>query len=76
MCIRVRVWFVCVWFSVRDFDTAEHFETAPELVGRKFNRPRVRDLEAGPALHGATDRKSLKVRAWYGIRCRGIDNSV
>jgi hypothetical protein len=52
--------FLC---SVRDFDTAEHFETAPELVGRKFNRPRVQDLEAGPVLHGTTDRKSLKVRA-------------
>ena len=49
--------------SVRDFDTAEHFETAPELVGRKFNRPRVQDLEAGPVLRGTTDRKSLKVRA-------------
>mmetsp|Transcript_3277 Transcript_3277/g.8062 ORF Transcript_3277/g.8062 Transcript_3277/m.8062 type:complete len:261 (-) Transcript_3277:743-1525(-) len=46
--------------KVARFDPAEHFETAPELVGRKFNRPRVRDLEAGPAFLGGGDRKSLK----------------
>lgn len=32
--------------EVRDFDVATHFETAPELAGRSFNRPRVADLES------------------------------
>lgn len=54
--------------AVQEFDTAEHFETAPELVGRKFNRPRVKDLESGQLLHGATDRKSLKVC----VKCENV----
>jgi hypothetical protein len=47
--------------AVRNFDTATHFETAPELVDRKFNRPRVEDLEAGPAILGGVNHKLLKV---------------
>ena len=31
--------------AVDNFNVAEHFDTIPELVGRSFNRPRVKDLE-------------------------------
>mmetsp|Transcript_3798 Transcript_3798/g.5831 ORF Transcript_3798/g.5831 Transcript_3798/m.5831 type:complete len:337 (+) Transcript_3798:240-1250(+) len=31
--------------AVDKFDVARHFDTIPELVGRSFNRPRVKELE-------------------------------
>ncbi len=31
--------------AVNKFDVAQHFDTLPELVGRSFNRPRVKELE-------------------------------
>lgn len=31
--------------AVNKFDVARHFDTLPELVGRSFNRPRVKELE-------------------------------
>ena len=31
--------------AVDNFDVAKHFDTIPELVGRSFNRPRVKELE-------------------------------
>mmetsp|Transcript_9664 Transcript_9664/g.15808 ORF Transcript_9664/g.15808 Transcript_9664/m.15808 type:complete len:343 (-) Transcript_9664:59-1087(-) len=31
--------------AVDKFDVAKHFDTIPELVGRSFNRPRVKELE-------------------------------
>eukprot|EP00037_Helgoeca_nana_P001740 m.29171 g.29171 ORF g.29171 m.29171 type:complete len:260 (+) comp12087_c1_seq1:178-957(+) len=55
--------FVDTRREVRNFDTATHFETAPELVDRKFNRPRVEDLEAGPAILGGVNHKLLKKNA-------------
>ena len=31
--------------KLKEFDVAKHFDTAPELVGRFFNRPRVETIE-------------------------------
>ena len=31
--------------ELKEFDVAKHFDTAPELVGRYFNRPRVATIE-------------------------------
>lgn len=31
--------------EVQDFDAATHFDTIPELLGRAFNRPRIKALE-------------------------------
>ena len=31
--------------EVEEFDAAKHFDTLPELMGRAFNRPRVKTLE-------------------------------
>ena len=31
--------------EAEDFDVAKHFDTLPQLVGRAFNRPRVKTLE-------------------------------
>jgi len=31
--------------QVQDFNVAKHFDTIPELVGRAFNRPRIKTLE-------------------------------
>eukprot|EP00038_Savillea_parva_P008887 m.179825 g.179825 ORF g.179825 m.179825 type:complete len:258 (-) comp14868_c0_seq1:69-842(-) len=46
--------------EVKKFDSASYFETAPELVGRKFNRPKVKDLESGAAVLGNVDSKTMK----------------
>lgn len=42
--------------KVETFDPVKHFDTAPELVGRAFNRPRVETLR-NQTVHGPTDRK-------------------
>ncbi|CAG8612083.1 13846_t:CDS:2 [Acaulospora morrowiae] len=31
--------------EAKKFDPAKHFDTLPELIGRKFNRPRIKTLE-------------------------------
>ncbi|KAL7459843.1 hypothetical protein ACHAWC_011768 [Mediolabrus comicus] len=31
--------------AVNNFDVSKHFDTIPELVGRSFNRPRIKELE-------------------------------
>jgi U3 small nucleolar RNA-associated protein 11 len=31
--------------ELREFDAAEHFDTAPELAGRAYNRPRLETLK-------------------------------
>ncbi|KAG5189505.1 small-subunit processome, partial [Tribonema minus] len=43
----------------RAFDAAEYFDTAPELAGRTFNRPRMATLESKQVL-GAESRADLK----------------
>lgn len=46
-----------------EFDVAAHFDTVPELMGRAFNRPRVRALEeqaASALLGGRMGRVPLK----------------
>lgn len=48
--------------AVEDFDAAEHFDTAPELVGRAFNRPRRKQLEDRDVIGGDTLRERQKVR--------------
>lgn len=45
--------------AVAEFDAAKFFGTAPELVGRAYNRPRKETL-AEERLVGDVDRKSLK----------------
>jgi U3 small nucleolar RNA-associated protein 11 len=45
--------------KAQKFDPAEHFDTAPELADRAFNRPRVATLEAEP-ITGAVNKKELK----------------
>jgi U3 small nucleolar RNA-associated protein 11 len=45
--------------DVDQFDVATHLETAPELVGRTFNRPRLETLK-GHSLLG-TEKKIKKV---------------
>lgn len=50
------------------FDAAKHFDTAPELVGRAYNRPRkstlatttVEGIADAAAGAGSADRKALK----------------
>ena len=45
--------------EVETFTTAKHFDTAPELADRAYNRTRRKTLESTPVV-GPTDRKSLK----------------
>ena len=43
-----------------DFDVAKHFDTIPELMGRSFNRPRVKDLEKQALLKLGVGKVPLK----------------
>ena len=47
----------------------QYFDTAPELVDRKFNRPRREQLERGEVLPlGAQGRRDLqKAEKWVGV---------
>eukprot|EP00622_Pseudochattonella_farcimen_P004600 FR740008.1.p1 GENE.FR740008.1~~FR740008.1.p1 ORF type:complete len:252 (+),score=37.65 FR740008.1:62-817(+) len=45
--------------AVENFDAADHFDTAPELVGRTFNRPRKAALHADNVLQGPQNAKEL-----------------
>ncbi|XP_062510532.1 probable U3 small nucleolar RNA-associated protein 11 [Corticium candelabrum] len=45
--------------EVNDFDAARHFETAPELVKRAYNRPRLQTLQSG-LLTKAKDERMIK----------------
>lgn len=44
---RTHTVFVDSREEAESFDVAKHFDTLPELAGRSFNRPRVKDLEQG-----------------------------
>ena len=46
--------------EVKKFDPAKHFETAPELVGRSFNRIKLKDLKK--AVSGDIDSVPLPTR--------------
>ncbi|KJE90194.1 Utp11 protein [Capsaspora owczarzaki ATCC 30864] len=46
--------------EANQFDAAEHFETLPSLLGRKFNRPRVKDLVEKPLMVAQPDRRSMQ----------------
>jgi U3 small nucleolar RNA-associated protein 11 len=46
-CKRTHTVFVDSREEAEDFDVAKHFDTLPELAGRSFNRPRVKDIEQG-----------------------------
>ncbi|KAJ3049303.1 UTP11-like, U3 small nucleolar ribonucleoprotein [Rhizophlyctis rosea] len=50
--------------DVRSFDPAKHFNTLPELVGRKYNRPRKETLEAAelPEVDESTLHQLAKTR--------------
>jgi hypothetical protein len=40
--------------QVADFDVAEHFDTTPELLLRRYNRPTLENLAHGPIVSSAT----------------------
>lgn len=52
---------------VHSFDLANHLKTAPELVGRVYNRPTLETLES-KSIQGAVDPHSIKVSVC--IECR------
>lgn len=45
--------------EARNFDAAKHFDTAPELLDRTFNRPTTAQLEAGKVVVGG-DKRALR----------------
>lgn len=51
--------FVDTQEEVEEFDAAKHFDTAPELIDRAHNRPRIADLEKGIVM-GQHTAKQLK----------------
>jgi len=53
---RKHTVFVDTEEEAKNFDAAEHFDTAPELVGRSFNRPRKSQLEAEDAVVGVRNQ--------------------
>ena len=48
---RSHVVFVEDTVAVRTFSAEQHFDTAPELLGRSFNRPRTAQLTDAAAIH-------------------------
>lgn len=46
--------------DVKEFDAVEYFDTAPELVDRTFNRPRVEDLKNPNFIKGRIDPTTAK----------------
>lgn len=57
--------FVDTIEEVKNFDAAAHFDTAPELVHRTFNRPRLSTLREARVADSTkiTSKKILKMRA-------------
>lgn len=53
---RKHTVFVDTEEEAKNFDAAEHFDTAPELIGRSFNRPRKSQLEAEDAVVGVRNQ--------------------
>jgi|UniRef100_A0A6T5Y7T2 U3 small nucleolar RNA-associated protein 11 len=51
---RKHTVFVDTEEEAKSFDAAKHFDTAPELVGRTFNRPRLAQLEDEDAVVGVS----------------------
>jgi len=51
----------CVCLTVEEFDLAERLNTAPELVGRAYNRPTLDTLKT-KSIQGATDTRTVEVR--------------
>lgn len=48
------------WCTAKKFDPVKHLDTVPELVNRKFNRPRIETLKKNPIL-APENAASLKV---------------
>eukprot|EP01135_Chromosphaera_perkinsii_P010071 Nk52_evm7s2010 gene=Nk52_evmTU7s2010 len=51
--------------KAKTFNAAEHFDTVPELINQKYNRPRVSQLE-----EGALTNVELSKRALYKLKKR------
>lgn len=49
-------------FTAKKFDPVKHLDTVPELVNRKFNRPRIETLKKNPIL-APENATSLKVKS-------------
>ena len=39
--------YICLFFSVKNFDAAKYFKTHPALVNRTYNRPKLEALKKG-----------------------------
>lgn len=46
--------------EMREFDPVRHFDTAPELAGRAYNRVKVETLRSKDAVRGVVDGKALR----------------
>jgi U3 small nucleolar RNA-associated protein 11 len=57
------------------FDAAEHFDTAPELAGRAFNRPRVGLLEGGGSSSSSSSSNSSSSSSSSSSRKNGSNSS-
>lgn len=49
--------------EAKEFDAAEHFQTAPALVRRTYNRPRIADLQEKEGVLGAQTPREVP-RRW------------
>jgi len=47
--------------EIKNWNAAEHFDTAEELMDRSFNRPHLKDLKEKPIIMGKLQKDSLKV---------------
>lgn len=58
---RKHITFVDTKEELESFDVAKHFDTAPELVNRTFNRPRTETLANGGILNHSARRDVKQV---------------
>ena len=56
---KSHIVFVDTEEEAESFDAAEHFNTAPELVDRHFNRPTTEQLRAGKLIKRKLSKKEL-----------------
>lgn len=62
--------------KIADFSAAEYFDTAPELAGRTFNRPRTATLRDGSLLNTTSKRALSKAGKQRAQQYRELDDRM
>lgn len=72
VCVCASLYTHSSFFLAKQFDPVKHLDTVPELVNRKFNRPRIETLKKKPIL-APENATSLKVNKSIAPACYSFD---